>query len=262
MRTLFKVMIVFFLVALIAIFMISSWIENRNQEMYNQSYQSSYSYSVEISPNATLKNMTLYLPLMVLNNTSAIGEDIIKKNFNQNDTSWIYSLVETEHGLMLSMKTDEIDPSFHSREGYVVKGSDPEETRLWTSDEYSNKTPIPDMISFSAMVNSNRTIDTMDPLINDLVLRPKYNVRHTSDEGYSFKKQYDYESILYAEYEASPYAIVDITIHADGENSWWIMGWQGNDYSDWMTVQLSGPQKGWTKIDGFLGSGGGVYRDT
>lgn len=262
MRTLFKVMTVFFLVAVIGFFVISSWIEDRNQEMYNQSYQSSYSYSVEISPNASLKNVTLYLPLMVLNSTSAIGEDIIKNNFNENDHSWNYSLVETEHGLMLSMKTDEIDPTFHSREGYVVKGSDPEETRVWTSDEYSNKTPIPDMIIFSTMINSNRTIDTLDPLSNDVVLQPKYNVKPTTDEGYSFRKQYDYESILYAEYEASPDAIVEITIMADGENSWWIMGWQGNDYSDWMNVKLFGPQKGWTKVDGFLGSGGGVYRDT
>lgn len=261
MRTLFKVMIVFFLVAVIGIFMISSWIEDLNQGMYNQSYQSSYTYTVEISPNATLKNVTLYLPLMVLNNTSAIGEDIIKNNFNQNDHSWNYSLIETEHGLMLSMKTDEIDPAFHSREGYVVKGSDPEETRVLTSREYSNKTPIPNLIVFSAMIFPNRTIDTLDPLINDLVLRPKYNVKPTNDEGYSFRKQYNYESILYAEYETSPNAIVEITIYADGYNGWWIMGWQGNDYSDWMNVKLFGPQNVWTKVNGFLGSGGGVYRD-
>ena len=262
MRTLFKVMTIFFLVAVISFFVISSWIENRNQEMYNQSYQSNYGYSVEISPNATLKNVTLYLPLMVMNNSSAIGEDIIKNNFNQDDNSWNYSLVETENGLMLSMKTDKIDPSFHSRDGYVVKGSDPEETRVLTSREYSNKTPIPNLIVFSAMVFPNRTIDTLDPLINDLVLRPKYNVKPTNDEGYSFRKQYDYESILYAEYETSPNAIVEITIMADGYNEWWIMGCQENDYSDWMNVKLLGPQKGWTKVDGFLGSGGGVYRDT
>jgi len=197
--------------------------------MYNQSYQSSYTYTVEISPNATLKNMTLYLPLMALNNTSAIGEDIIKNNFNNNDNSWNYSLIETEHGLMLSMKTDKINPTLHSR---------------------------------STMIFPNRTIDTLDPLINDLVLRPKYNVKPTNDEGYSFRKQYDYESILYAEYETSPNAIVEITIMADGYNEWWIMGCQENDYSDWMNVKLLGPQKGWTKVDGFLGSGGGVYRDT
>jgi len=261
MRTLFKVMTIFFLVAVISFFVISSCIENRNQEMYNQSYQSNYGYSVEISPNATLKNVTLYLPLMVMNNSSAIGEDIIKNNFNQDDNSWNYSLVETEHGLMLAMKTDEIHPTFHSLDGYVVKGSNPEETRVWTSDEYSNKTPIPDMIIFSSTIYSNSTIDTMYPLGNETVLQPKYNIKPTNNEWYSFRKQYDYESILYAEYETSPNAIVEITIQAGGGNVWWVMGWQGNEYSDWMNFKLFGPQKGWTKVDGFLGSGGGVYRD-
>lgn len=47
----------------------------------------------------------------------------------------------------------------------------------------------------------------------------------------------------------------------NGRNEWWIYGWKYNDYSDGISVRLSGPQEGWIQAEGKLVTGDGVYRE-
>ncbi len=227
MRTRYKIGTVFILLILISAGLLSFWWQDQKQRMYENSLRSSYDYDVILTTDSTLSNATLYLPLPVINSTSSVGMDIVEHHFNNNDPSWEYALVNTEHGLMLSMKNEKAKS-----------------------------------IDLSTMVLSNHTINTMSPLGNEMVLMPKYNLTHNVNASGVYSRtseQFDYESQMYASYETSSNANVSISIYLGARNEWWIGGWQYNSYWETMEIKLSGPQDGWVKVNGELVTGEGTY---
>jgi hypothetical protein len=243
MRTRYKLGIGFVLLIIISAGLLSIWWQDQKQEMYDMSFSSSYDYDVMLTTDSTLSNVTLYLPIPVINNTSSVGTDIVEHHFNDDDPSWEYALVDTEYGLMLSMKNEKIEPKYT------------------TSNKYSVKTQLPS-IDLSTMVFSNQAIDTMNPLGNEMVLMPKYNLTHNVNASGAYSRtseQLDYESRMYAYYETSSDANVSISIYLNAHNQWWIGGWQYNSYWETMEIMLSGPQDGWTTVNGQLVTGEGTY---
>lgn len=227
MRTRYKIGIGFVLLIIIYAGLLSIWWQEQKQKLHDSSLTSSYYYIVIITTDSTLNNVTLYLPLPVINNTSSVGMDIIEHHFNNNNPSWEYALVDTEHGLMLSMKNEK-----------------------------------PRSIDLSTMVFSNQTIDTMNPMGNEMVLMPKYKLTHNVNASGAYSRiseQFDYESRMYAYYETSSNANVSISIYLDAHNEWWIGGWQSNNYREAMEIKLSGSQDGWTTVNGELVTGEGTY---
>lgn len=227
MRTRYKIGVGFVLLIIISAGLLSIWWQDQKQKMYNRSLRSSYGYDVVLTTDSTLSNVTLYLPLPVINNTSSVGVDIVEHHFNNNEPSWEYALVDTEHGLMLSMKNEK-----------------------------------PRSIDLSTIVFSNQTINTINPLGNEMVLMPKYKLTHNVNDSEAYSRtseQFDYESRMYAYYETSSNANVSISIYLDALNEWWIGGWQSNNYREVMEIKLFGPQDGWTTVNGELVTGEGTY---
>lgn len=227
MRTRYKIGIGFVLLIIISVGLLSIWWQDQKQKMYNNSFTSVYDYDVILTTDSTLSNATLYLPLPVINNTSSVGGDTVEHHFNNNDPSWEYTLVDTEHGLMLSMKNEKARS-----------------------------------IDLSTMVFSNQNIDTMNPLGNEMVLMPKYNLTHNVNASGAYSQtseQFDYESRVYASYETSSNANTSISIYLDARNEWWIGGWQSNNYREKVEIILSGSQDGWTAVNGELVTGEGTY---
>jgi len=227
MRTRYKIEIGFVLLIIISVGLLSIWWQDKKQKMYNNSFTSIYDYDVIITTDSTLNNATLYLPLPVINNTSSVGVDTVEHRFNNNDPSWEYALVDTEHGLMLSMKNEKARS-----------------------------------IDLSTMLFSNQTIDTVNPLGNEMVLMPKYNLTNNVNASGAYSRtseQFDYESRVYASYETSSNANTSISIYLDARNEWWIGGWQSNNYREKVEIILSGSQDGWTAVNGELVTGEGTY---
>lgn len=104
MRNRYKIQIGFVLLIIISAGLLSIWWQDQKQKMYDSSLMSSYDYNAILTVDSTLSNLTLYLPLPVINNISSVGANIVEHQFNNSDPSWEYALVDTEHGLMLSMK--------------------------------------------------------------------------------------------------------------------------------------------------------------
>jgi hypothetical protein len=227
MKTHYKIGVGLVLLIIISAGLLSFWWQDQKQKMYNSSLRSSYDYDVILTTDSTLSNVTLYLPIPVINNTSSVGMDIVEHNFNNDDPSWEYALVDTEHGLMLSMKNEKARS-----------------------------------IDLSTMVLSNQTINTITPIGNEMVLMPKYNLTHNSNASGAYSRtseQFDYESRMYAYYETSSNANVSISIYLNARNEWWIGGWQYNSYWEDMEIKLSGPHAGWTTVNGELVTGEGTY---
>lgn len=240
MRTRYKIIV---LLIIISAALLSIWWQDQKQRIYDRNHISSYDYYIELTTDSTLSNITLYLPLPVINNTSSVGVDILEHGFNDDDDpSWKYALVDTEHGLMLSIKNEKIEPK------YATRSKD------------SKKILRPNM--FSETLFSNQTIDTMNPLGNEMVLMPKYNLTHNVNASGAYSRaseQFDYESRVYASYETSSNANTSISISLDARNEWWIGGWQSNNYRENIEIMLSGSQDGWTTVNGELVTGEGTY---
>ncbi|AKB32758.1 hypothetical protein MSSIH_2068 [Methanosarcina siciliae HI350] len=224
MRTRYEIIV---LLLIISAVLLSTWWQDQKQRMYDRSLRSSYDYDVVLTTDSTLNNVTLYIPLPVINDTSYVGMDIIEQHFNNHDPSWEYSIVDTEHGLMVSMKNKKARS-----------------------------------IDLSTMVLSDQPIDTMNPLNNEMILIPKYNLTQNVNASGVYSRtseQFDYDSKMYAYYDASSNANVSISIYLNGRNEWWIGGWQYNSYWETMEVMLSGSQDGWTTVSGQLVTGEGTY---
>jgi hypothetical protein len=185
-------------------------------------------------------------------------------NLEKGDSPWEYGLVDTEHGLMLLMKTDMIVPKrFVAVEGYTYYGNniDPNETKIQEYDSYSEIRSIIRSMHYFVHMPDNHIIDTKNPLGREMLLSPKYNILLTDDSRMSAPEVYVYESMLYAKYNTSSDANISIYIDTSGSNSWKIKLYQSNWYVETIDVQLSGSQDGWVPVSGLLGTGKGVYRE-
>lgn len=264
------------LVVLLLLVLGSIYLENRNEELYNDSIMSNYEYNIIIETNRTLQNITFYFPVPVFENESKIGLEMVNGDYYNKPSNWNLSLENTEHGLMFKIEADKIQPVYHSLPVAVPEpepGSEniedevPEEKQIVESNEYSEETPVLKSIDFGNSVKADHLINTKFPIGNESVLLPKYNLRE-SEEGSVIPlserinpEYFDYESLVYAHYDTSPDAEVQIFVQMDGLNEWWIYGWQYNDYSDRISVRLSGPQEGWVQAKGKLITRDGVYRE-
>ncbi len=243
MRTLYKLGIGFIMLLIISVGLLSFWWQGQEQEMYERNYMSHYDYDAILYIYSPLNNVTLYVPLPTMNNTSCVGQKIVNNSYRGPRSEWKTALVETEHGLMLSLKTDHFEPHL------VLRGEGP--------DTY----PMP--LSFSTGVSPEHTIDTRDPINNEPLLAPKYNLTYlgktTSQRD---ADAYRYEGRVYAYYDTSPNTTVTMDVHMGGTNEWAeAAGWPSNNYRDYIRIELSGPQNGWIAGEGELVTGEGTYRD-
>ena len=254
----------------------SGCLENRNDEMYNDSLMSNYEYDIIIESNSTLQNVTLYLPVPVFENESEVGLEMVNGDYYNKPSSWNLSLEDTEYGLMLKIETAEIQPVYHSLPVAVPEpepGSEdiedeiPEEEQIVESHEYSEETPVLVSFDFGTSVKADHLINTRYPIGNESVLLPKHNLRESEEDPTIPRSEhlnpeyFDYESLVYAHYDTSPDAEVQIFVELDGRNEWWIYGWQYNEYIDRIFIQLTGPQAGWVPAEGKLTTGDGIYKE-
>ncbi|QLC50024.1 hypothetical protein HWN40_07105 [Methanolobus zinderi] len=269
MNSLKKTMLAFVLLLIVAAGVLAIWWDSKTHEMYQDSFQSSYNYEISIKTNETLDNLTLYLPLPVLNGSSSIGEEFVTRDFYESSPGWNFSLVDTMYGPMLSVETETLRPVYRSRPIPISDepGSESPEAAVNESGSYSEKTPILVPVDFYASQTSDSIIDTRYPLGNEPVLRPKFNLTESEDtvtiqppEGID-PQYYDYEGLIFARYEASSNADVEIHISVEGFNEGWELGWTSNDYRDSVDATLTGPQDGWVSAEGNLVTGDGVYKE-
>ncbi len=264
----------FVLFILLLLVLGSMYLENRNEEMYNDSVMSNYEYNINIESNRTLQNVTLYLPTPVFENKSEVGLEMVNGDYYNKPSNWNLSLENTEYGLMFKIEADKIQPVYHSLPVAIpepepgdIENDVAKDEQTMESQEYSEETPVLAPIDFGTSIKADHLINTRFPVGNESILLPKSNLRE-SEEGSVISppeninpKYFDYESRSYAHYDSPSDADVQIFVQMEGLNEWWIYGWQHNEYSDRISIRLSGPQEGWVKAEGKLITGDGIYRE-
>ncbi|PXF60028.1 MAG: hypothetical protein C4B59_09925 [Candidatus Methanogaster sp.] len=226
--------------------------------MYEDTYRSEYRYGVTVRTDFALHNATFYVPLPVSEDGSNIGCEIIAKNASKPE-GWDCDIVETEHGTILKIHAEGMIPDLHAPPvPFPEEECSPDALSCPAQTHASERV--------SARVQADREINTKNPAGNEPMLSPKYNLARAVYRMPHPKDQtppacYEYESRIYANYTAPPDAEVSIHVELTGENSWWVYGWSGNKYRDYVGVTLTGAQDGWCVASGNLVAGEGRYGD-
>jgi len=308
------------LIVLFFIVLGASLLYYHTDRLYSNSFASSYEYGVTLRTDSELKNATFYLPLPIYKNESAIGKELLSRGLQENG-EWNLSILDTENGKMLALKTDDFVPETYSsavadeslqpKESSYVQRSELEsevkeemqknevqedkiqesevkesemqknevQKRVLKEEEMQEEKLLNDSIQvnpsenmriekpvwIAVSLNSDSEINTKSPVGNEPVLNPAYNRTPSAyDMPYPENREppvvYVYDSLIYANYEASPEAQVSLLIDFSGRNEWWIYGWNGNRCSESVYTDLNGPQHGWIHVPGKITMGDGNYR--
>ncbi|MBE0516378.1 MAG: hypothetical protein IBX41_03150 [Methanophagales archaeon] len=232
--------------------------------LYEKSYRSEYYYHVTLRTDSILYNVTLYVPVPLIEDESRIGDAIVTGKASI-PAEWDCSIVETEHGTMLKISVEKIVPEFRSLPVPLEPGEEPKAVpEENVSDAFSEDTPVLIPNEIIVQLPVDHEISTKNPLGNEPLLSPMYNVtRVTCDfpDGQDTRVNCSsYESRIYADYAAaSPHAEVSIYIDLNGRNSWWVYGWSSNGYRDRIITTFTGEQHGWHVASGELLAGEGRY---
>jgi hypothetical protein len=233
-RTLFQVLAVLAVASVIFLGAIS--VTMFMEIAYRATLSSAYEYQVSITNDATLENVTLYIPVPARGpEASAVLRKIGAGDLLGVPRGWNVSLIGTEKFTMLEVTAREILPSPVGR---------------------------PYLLSVNAMVPG--PIDTQNAGTGDLVLVPAVKrtpaVCGNIDTETSPKVRCElYQGSAYADFTAPENVHLSIFSFLSGRNSWEVVGPSSNEYQDGLQISFSGATRGWHTGDGILITGIGDY---
>lgn len=200
--------------------------------------ESSYGYSVSLSTNTTLEDVTLMLPIPATEGNGAVVKAVTEGR-TETPTGWDVTVVDTEYGPMLRIRAD------------VITAERQPDGRTYSTYGLSLSVPSP------------AEIDTKDPFGAEPLLRPRIDQQERPCPNQAGpepdKTCYNYESRAFVEYTAPAGAEVDLYIVSGGTNDLTGAGRQFNRYYDRVTIYMDGPQSGWTQAEGFSSTHVGTY---
>lgn len=238
-----------------------------------------YHYDVTVATDDTLESVTLYVPLPVGDETgaSALGDRFVEDVQYQRLTPSVdgyeprpdpvefdYEMVETEYGPMLAIETDRIDVTriyYRTVENETLGWHERIEPEEYDPNDPSMGVQDDGTFRFSIEMAANDSLDTADPFDSEPLLAPKSELEETDCYHAGERARcYSYESVVYASYEIDTETSVYVAAELSGRNEWFRGGWSGNEYREWTSVELVGPQDGWVVTNGELEVGVGSYR--
>jgi hypothetical protein len=243
-----KMVIVGLLIVFLGIFLFLTGFYNG----YDKSTLTSrYSYSVELTTDSKLENITFIVPIPVGNETlinMAINESV-HDFFNpaQKSDDWNASIVETKYGKMLKISAKEFVPQVHTNVELNPGNNLP--TGNSTSFTRGNK-------EVTATMVADHFIDTINASENEPILSQKFNLTTSQPSAY-IQKTLSYDSIIYADYTSSQDATVEVFVTLQGTNEWWQGDSAFNSYHERLGTTFKGEKHGWFSVIGGLTEGEG-----
>jgi hypothetical protein len=211
------------------------------EKAYRTSLSSTYSYTCTITTGSPLSNVTLFIPVPadLLGNSPVVGR-FSTRDITGIPDDWSVSLYDTGKATMVRISTPSILPRGNTSEKYPLT------------------------FVLSTEVKSDRVIDSRHPEQNSALFRPIREVRQVSCPSDSSAINgtplcYHYLTSLYADYQASPGTIFEISSSITGKNTWKIFDPRSNEYTSTISLKMAGENRGWQKVDGFLKNNTGSY---
>jgi hypothetical protein len=204
---------------------------------YRATLSSTYEYKVSIASDATIGNVTLYLPIPSAKEpgNSAILEGIGAGGLTGVPRGWNISLIGTEKFTMLEVTAREVAP-----------------------------TPVgePYLLSLITRVQGpirTRDLGSGEPVLAPLAKRSQVACGGT-DAAASPEMQCEvYQGPAYADFTAPGMMRLAVFVSLDGKNTWDVFGPSSSEYQDGLQVSFSREEQGWQTGDGVLVTGIGDY---
>jgi hypothetical protein len=208
---------------------------------YRTSLSSTYSYQCTITTDAVLSNVTLFVPVPAFpSGNSPVIAQISAHNITGYPGKWDAVLFDTGKATLLKIGAARIGQP-------IVNGS-----------------AVTTNITFVVDADSPSLIDTRSPMADDAVFRPVQGAIDTACpagtvETTGLTNCTQYNTAIYAKYEALPTASVSIHASVTGRNTWSVFHPEFNEYQNTFDATISGNYPGWVIARGWLESGIGLY---
>jgi hypothetical protein len=208
---------------------------------YRNSLMSTYSYTGTITTDASLTNVTFFIPVPV----DSTGNSPMVTHFSAHDmdgmpSDWKTALFDTGKATLLKITTPAIIP--------------PEGTSA----------ARPYTITFSLVSEAKKPIDTKKPFGNSVMYRPVQDLSTATCQpadttGTGSPQCSVFVTSVYADYLSSPGAMVTVRSTLSGKNSWTIFESQSNTYHAEFSAIMHGENHGWVVASGTLATGIGSF---
>jgi len=197
--------------------------------------ESTYGYGVSLDTNATLENVTLLVPLPVTANGSGPVVDAVAAGAADAPSGWAYDVVETERGLALRIRGDEV-PAERRPDG-----------RRYSTYQFGITVPADHVVDTATPYGEEPTLASVDGR------RPRPCPNQVGDA--SGESCFDFDSWVYLSYDAPPDADVGLVLVNNGVNTY--RGPGHAMYYERLHLAFDGPQDGWQSVDGFTSTESG-----
>jgi hypothetical protein len=195
-------------------------------------------YEVTIRSDSSISNLTLYLPLPMINKTPGLTHQLSGGSFIRSlringkgpGSDINISTIRVDGFEYLTLSLFSVDPHrYYDLSSYELKIS-----------------PPPDC-----------PVDTRNPLAHEATFSPRFNLSSSTP-----KAPLNYDTTLFIEFSSVNQTTVTITSRIEGMNEWiaYPLGpWHSNSYRDSFSTVVTGNSSKWIPVDGELSAGKGNY---
>ncbi len=237
-----------------------AWVTWQFDQSNRQSERHTYFYTIDLSYNTTIENVTLFLPVPELNTTPFFITPLLNGTGYGVSPDWNLSVVYENGTPMLAIRAARMVPEYHGYPIAIEPGTSVLPTTLVPGHEYSGDTPVLMPVTVAVMETSGSVINTRNPVGHEPLFFPGGAFTPGSCvtpgcEG----PVYDHTVPVYISYTSERTVMLSLRVSVDGSNAIWRGGWQSNTYSDTVALEIAGGKQGWIEGKGELITAEGVY---
>jgi hypothetical protein len=215
-RTLFILAFILLAVLLFA------WVAWEFDQTTRQSESHNYYYSIDLSYNTTIENVTLFLPVPELNNTPVFITSLLNKTAYDVSPDWNMSVVTANGTPMLAIRASRMVPEYHVYPVAIEPGTSVLPATRVHGHEYSGDTPVLMPVSVAVMETSAAEIDTRHPVGHEPLFFPGGTFTPGSCVTPACDGPvYDHRVPVYISYSSKSPVVISLRVSVQGSNAIW-----------------------------------------
>jgi hypothetical protein len=243
----------FILVLVLLAVICFAWVTWQFDQSSRQSERHTYYYTIDLSYNTTIENVTLVLPVPELNTTPFFVTSLLNGTAYGVSPNWNLAIVSENGTPMLAIRAERMAPEYHGYPIAIEPGTRVLPTTLVPGHEYSPDTPVLMPVTVAVMETRASEINTRHPVGHEPVFLP--NGVFTAGSNFP---TYHHPVPVYIRYTSEKPVALSIRVSIYGSNGIWRGGWVSNTYSDSVTLEIADGEQGWLEGEGKLMTAEGV----
>lgn len=247
------------ILVILAGIIVLAWISFQWEQTTSRSERHDVTYTIRLSVNTTIENVTLYLPVPEQDGTPILAGSFVNRTGYGVPADWNITIIPVEGRQMLSIRAPLIEPVYVGYPIPAEPGKTPDRTPVRPATAFSPETPVLVPVELITLESRALAIDTGNPAGHEPVFRPQGD--YTPVQGTSpvvSGTVSSYRVPVYLNYSAGGPVTVELFMSIEGVNSIWKGGWIFNRYSDTVSLVLGNGTRGWVEAEGTLIAGEGV----